>query len=316
MNGLPERVLREAPQDRWWPKSGPFCLDDAGSYACWREAKLAAYPTSAPDLFAAIGDLAHPTREECTAIRKLCSRANMAIYQCAARSADAAPVRLGLRSLARALGLRYMEDHRSGEADGIVAIEVSELAAKAGYIPYSNRPLSWHTDGYYNFHGPSDCVQAMLLHCVRDAPAGGVTSLLDHEIAYIRLRDMNPAYIAALMHPEAMTIPAGEEAGGRPRPDNTGPVFFVEPKSGALSMRYTARKRYVYWRCGEITRCASEALEDVLASDPLIVKYKLRPGEGIVCNNVLHCRSGFLEPGPHGSGRLLYRVRYHDRVSV
>jgi len=58
-----------------------------------------------------------------------------------------------------------------------------------------------------------------------------------------------------------------------------------------------------------------KALEKVLESDPLVIRYKLRPGEGIICNNILHNRTGFTESAD-GNGRLLYRVRFHDRVGV
>ncbi len=296
------------------PGEGPFSLSDEESYAAWRSAKLASYPKAAQELRIEIGDLASPTPKERAQLLNLCGRANMAIYGSGQAGTDPVRVRPALRALAAALNLRQMEDHRSGEADGIVAIEVTGEGGRAGYIPYSTRPISWHTDGYYNYHGPSRCVQAMLLHCVRDAAEGGVNQLLDHEIAYIRLRDRDPAHIAALMHPEAMTIPAGEEAHGRPRPDNTGPVFFTDPATKALIMRYTARKRYVSWRQDAATRRAVEALEEILESDPLTVSYKMRPGEGMICNNVLHNRSGFDNQGAR-EGRLLYRVRYHDRVA-
>lgn len=295
------------------PSEGPFSLDDEQSYATWRAAKLAAYPRTAAELRVTIENLASPTPGERAALLSLCGRANMAIYDNGPPGTDPVRVRPALRALADALKLRQMEDHRSGEADGIVAIEVAAEGGRAGYIPYSSRPISWHTDGYYNYHGPSRCVQAMLLHCVRDAAEGGVNQLLDHEIAYIRLRDRDPAHIAALMHPEAMTIPAGEEAHGRPRPDNAGPVFFTDPVTNALIMRYTARKRYVSWRQDAATRRAVEALEEILKSDPLAISYKMRPGEGLICNNVLHNRSGFDNQGA-SKGRLLYRVRYHDRV--
>ena len=112
-----------------------------------------------------------------------------------------------------------------------------------------------------------------------------------------------------------MTIPAGEDGYRGPRPDNTGPVFFIDPESQALVMRYTARKRHVIWRQDAATQAAVNALEDVLASDPLIIRHKLRPGEGLICNNILHNRSGFAD-GADGKGRLLYRVRYHDRISL
>ncbi len=297
---------------RLWPIAGPFSLDDESAYAPWREEKLAAYPRTVEELLSGFADLSRPSEDERAAVIALCARANMAVYRTSALGKDADAVRPALRSLGEALGLRAVEDHRSAEADGIVAIEVAEGGRRLGYIPYTTRPISWHTDGYYNYHGASNSVQAMLLHCVRDAPEGGVNALLDHEIAYIRLRDRDPAFIAALMHPEAMTIPEGEEAQGRVRPPNTGPVFFIEPSRGALVMRYTARKRHIAWRDDTVTRAAVAALEEILESDPLILRHKMQPGEGLICNNVLHTRTGF-ENG-EGGGRLLYRVRYHDRI--
>ncbi len=297
------------------PAEGPFSLKDEKSYAAWRAAKLAAYPKAASELRVTIRDLASPSPAEREALLSLCARANMALYDSGELGTDPVKVRPALRALADALNMQHVEDHRSGGADGIVAIEVASEGGRAGDIPYSTRPISWHTDGYYNYHGPSRCVQAMVLHCVRDAPAGGVNGLLDHEIAYIRLRDRDPAFIAALMHPEAMTIPPGEEAHGRPRPDNVGPVFFADPATGALVMRYTARKRYVAWRQDATTRRAIEALDEILETDPLILTYKMRPGEGMVCNNVLHNRTGFDNHGA-AEGRLLYRVRYYGRLSA
>ncbi len=297
------------------PLAGPFCLYDESAYATWRAAKLAACPGSVEALRIKVENLANPSEAERAAIRDLCFRTNMALYDSGAIGTDRALVRPACKVFAAAFGLQHRETHRSQGDDGVVAIEVAASGGRAGYIPYSNRPLSWHTDGYYNYHGPSDCVKAMVLHCVRDASEGGVNSLLDHEIAYIRLRDRDPAFIEALMHAAAMAIPAGEDGFGDPRPDNTGPVFFIEPQGHSLVMRYTARKRHVVWRQDAMTQAAVKALEDVLESDPFIIRYKLRPGEGLICNNILHNRSGFTE-GTDGKGRLLYRVRFHDRVSV
>jgi alpha-ketoglutarate-dependent taurine dioxygenase len=294
---------------------GPFYLDATHAYAAWRKAKLAAYPKTPEELRVAVADLANPSPEERAAIEERCAIANMAIYDSGEAGADPQRTHFALPAFAAAFCLRQKEDHRSQAENGIVAIEVAAAGGRAGYIPYSSKPLSWHTDGYYNYHSAGDCVQAMVLHCVRDAAEGGVNALLDHEIAYIRLRDRDPAFIAALMHPNAMTIPAGEDGHGGPRPDNTGPVFFVEPVGGALVMRYTARKRNVIWRDDAATRAALTALDETLESDPLILRYKLRPGEGIVCNNILHNRSGFTEAAGD-AGRLLYRIRYHDRAPL
>lgn len=296
------------------PKGSPYDLDDEETYRIWRDRKLAAYPRTADELVVDIAELSCPSVAERAQIASACAKANMAIYCSGAVGQDANRARPALRMFGASLGLSHVEDHRSAEADGIVAIEVASKGGRVGYIPYTNRPISWHTDGYYNYHGASDCVQAMLLHCVRGAAEGGVNGLLDHEIAYIRLRDRDPALVAALMHPETMTIPAGEDGHGRPRPDNTGPVFFVEPVHGALVMRFTARKRYVFWRNDLATREAVAALEEILNNDPLVIQARLGPGEGLICNNVLHTRTGFIDDEPEGAGRLLYRVRYHDRL--
>ena len=81
------------------------------------------------------------------------------------------------------------------------------------------------------------------------------------------------------------------------------------PRSGALGMRFTARKRNVVWRDDPVTHRAVRSLLGVLRDDPLILETRLAAGQGVICNNVLHDRSVF-----SGGSRLLYRVRYPDRV--
>lgn len=286
-------------------------LADDGGYRRWRDAKLARYPLRAEELMVEIRDPHRITATEYAAIMSRCDRANMALYAFDRVELDEPRLRASLLSFAAAFGLRAIEDHRSAGADGIVRIEVVNSGVRLGYIPYTDLPISWHTDGYYNFHSPRHCVGAMLLHCARSAEQGGENRLLDPEIAYIRLRDKDPAHIAALMHPAAMSIPENVEEGGAVRPVNIGPVFFVHP-SGALGMRYTARKRNILWRDDMQTRKAVAALERILETDPLVIRLRMSPGQGMICNNVLHDRSGFRSAAD--GGRLLYRVRYHGRI--
>jgi hypothetical protein len=156
-------------------------------------------------------------------------------------------------------------------------------------------------------------IRAMVLYCARDAETGGANSFLDHEIAYIRLRDESPDHIEALMHPEAMIIPANNEPDGTVRPDNVGPVFVVDPATGALAMRYTRRKRNIIWRDDSATRAAVAALEHILDTDEHVISLRLEPGTGILSNNVLHARSGFVSR--QGAGRLFYRVRSYNRIT-
>jgi alpha-ketoglutarate-dependent taurine dioxygenase len=288
-------------------------LGDEDAYRRWRDAKLAGYPRSPDALRVEIAALGSPSPAEAEVVLGACRRANVCLYRSREHLDDPVAVRRALGAFARYFGLTHFEPHRSAEDGGIVALEVVAEGGRLGYIPYTNRAIGWHTDGYYNYAGPAEMIRAMLLHCVRSAGVGGETGLLDHEIAYIRLRDENPEFITALMHPEAMSIPANEEADGKVRAENTGPVFVADPDTGALTMRYTARKRNIRWREDAVTQAAVATLERVLAEDPLIMRVKLAPGEGVVCNNVLHDRFGFEEANAE-LGRQLYRIRSYDRI--
>ena len=151
-----------------------------------------------------------------------------------------------------------------------------------------------------------------MLHCVHPATRGGDNDLLDHEIVYLLLRDRDPAYIRALMHPETMTIPANLADGEQHRPDQPGPVFEVRP-NGRLHMRFTDRKRNILWRQDPLTLEAVAALREILNSDlPQRFHARLESGWGLICNNVLHTRTGFEDDQPP---RLLYRARYYERMA-
>jgi hypothetical protein len=58
------------------------------------------------------------------------------------------------------------------------------------------------------------------------------------------------------MAPDAMTIPERLDDDGVARAAQSGPVFSVDPLSGKLHMRYTARTRSVLWKDNAITRDA------------------------------------------------------------
>ena len=117
----------------------------------------------------------------------------------------------------------------------------------------------------------------------------------------------------ALSAPDAMTIPPRLEGEALARPAEIGPVFSIESPGGALHMRYTARGVNIAWKDDAATRAARAALERILAGSLYVLRLRLEPGMGIVCNNVLHARSGFRDTPQHR--RLLYRARYYDRVA-
>ena len=210
-------------------------------------------------------------------------------------------------------GLHHLDSNLLADEDSITSIETVPGKSGRGYIPYSNRRLLWHTDGYYN--PETRRIRAFLLHCVQPAAEGGENALLDPEVAYIRLRDANPDYVRALMAPDAMTIPPNTEEGAE-RPASVGPVFSVDSTDGNLHMRYTARTRSILWRDDAATGAAVRFLEQLLADDsPSVFRYRLAAGEGLICNNVLHNRTAFSDNEQHGARRLLYRARYYDRIA-
>jgi hypothetical protein len=116
------------------------------------------------------------------------------------------------------------------------------------------------------------------------------------------------------MQPDAMTIPPNIEDGKEIRGAQSGPVFSVHPQHGTLHMRYSARTRNIIWKDDAITKEAVACITEFLSrDDPPILHYKLKAGEGIICNNVLHNRTGFTDDEQHK--RLLYRARYFDRIT-
>ena len=288
----------------------PFDLADEGAYGTWRAAKLADYPTSARDLMVSVADSTALGDGEIAALLARIRKTNMALYR-AAPSAEAT-ARLSVSALATRLGLLGMEGNLCADEDGITPLQVDARGARGRYIPYTDKPLNWHTDGYYNTADRR--LHAMTLHCVRAAPDGGENGLMDPEIAYILLRDENPAFIGALMHPGAMTIPANEIEDGDPRPEMVGPVFDVEA-DGTLYMRYSARKRNIVWRDDPLTIEAVTFLNDVMNSpSPYIFRHTLAPGEGLISNNVLHMRTGFDDGTGSETKRLILRGRFYERI--
>ena len=301
------------------PETGMFGVQCSIAYGAWRERRLSNYPIRWDESIVTLSNLANPSDTELLQIVNFCSKYNMAIYDSASNGQEPIPktdMAAVLASFCARLGLITMEQHRSAQLGGIVSIEQNvgptSSDRRGGYIPYTDKPLSWHTDGYYN--APVDRIRAMVLHCRQDALEGGVSELLDPEIVYIRMRDENIDYIKAFMHPQAMTIPENTDPRSPYRPDSVGPVFEVDKKTGALTMRYSARTRNIIWRDDPITLKARDFLTDLLKNEPLIVRHKLKSGQGVICNNVLHNRTGFIDASNADSTRLLYRIRYKERI--
>jgi hypothetical protein len=69
------------------------------------------------------------------------------------------------RAVGAQLGLHRLDGNWLADEDGISPIAVAPAGDRPAFIPYTNRPIKWHTDGYY--HPPDSQIRAMVLHCVR-----------------------------------------------------------------------------------------------------------------------------------------------------
>lgn len=287
----------------------PFDLQDDVAYQKWRSIKLQAYPLTIETLKVSIADVEAVTDDELEQLRKIIHQHNLVIYDLGNKRLVS---KADVRRFARKLGLDNIDNNICSDEDSITTLQVSDAGQKKVYIPYTNRRLSWHSDGYYNTLDKQ--IRGMLLHCVSPAAEGGSNMLLDHEMLYIQLRDANPAYITALMHAEVMTIPPNNESenGEEIRPAQSGPVFSLEKGTNNLHMRYSARTRNIIWGDDAITAEAVAKISDFLENSPYILRYMLQAGQGVICNNVLHNRTSFEDS--NSQHRLLYRARFYDRV--
>ena len=296
----------------------PFKLDNENSYQHWRESKISNQPDSVEELIISIKDINNPEPNAISAIKKHLNNCNMAVF------ATEDPQQVNnesLKAFGEHFGLKRLNHNEGSESDGVTRLSVAEAANWRGtYIPYTSRAINWHTDGYYN--NETDQIRGLILYCEQQAEEGGENKLLDHDMAYIHLRDTNPEFITALMQKDVMMIPANDVSDDSiVRPDRYGPVFSVDnmadnlaDNKGKLHMRSTARKRNIVWKDTPLVKAAVTELETFLNSDsPWIFKTRLQPGQGLICNNVLHTRTGFTDSKQQT--RVFYRLRYYDHTN-
>jgi len=285
-----------------------YNLNKDEDYKIWRDKKLQVYPMTLGDIVVELKDPKQLTPSEKSKMDDIMDKTNMVIYTSHYGDSEDKDI---VRRLGAQFGVTSLDHNECADDDAITSLQINKEGLHDYYIPYSNKPISWHTDGYYN--RLDEQIYALLLHCVRPAASGGENELMDAEIAYILLRDENPDYITALMQDDAFTIPKNVIDGELIRPDRSGPVFMFD-ENQKLHMRYSARQRNAIWKDDEITLAAEQALRKIMQdAKEYILKGTLDSGMGLVSRNVLHTRSAFDEPNE--SARLLYRGRYFDKIA-
>ena len=301
---------------------GPYSLKNSVEYSRWRDAKLAGMPASVDDLVVELKDTANPTATEKDAIRDRIRRAGMAVYVGPALE-SVEDSKDQVRALGRHFGLERLDHNPYADEDAITPLHVAAgterlEAGRKMYIPYTSRPINWHTDGYYNTSARR--IRGMVLHCVRQAGArGGENALFDPEMAYLLMRERDPAMVEAFCAPNAMTIPGNDMDDEVQRGDVSGPVFSLNKSDGTLYMRYTARKRNIVWAADAATQAAVAFMDEILADggpgEPYIYRHRMAPGQGLICNNVLHTRTAFADGAGEAQHRMMLRARYLERVA-
>lgn len=285
----------------------PFNIDNDEIYLKWRDKKLKDYPQNIADLIVEVNDPRKLSKTEYAAMLDVCRKTNMVIY--AGKTGTDPDPKIPL-SMGKAFGVENIDNNWLGDDTGLTSLTVATEGIRQRYIPYTNKAINWHTDGYYNTKKHQ--IHALLLHVVQRAAEGGENALMDHDIAYILLREKNPDYVRALMQADVMTIPARIDEGKTARAEESGPVFSVS-ESGELHMRYTIRVNNVIWSEDPLTQEALNYLKDILTGDsPYIYRGLLESGMGLVSNNVLHDRAAFTDSEEYK--RHFYRARYYGRL--
>jgi alpha-ketoglutarate-dependent taurine dioxygenase len=296
----------------------PFNLSDQSGFESWAEHKLSLYADDClqallrPILISEDGSIA---ASELARLQSHIRDYNLAIYRV---TENALFNKESIVRMSRWLGLEQLDAHLCvGEDLVSVITDTSKQASNSDqrqrYIPYSNKALSWHTDGYYNpYH---QRVQAFILHCQQSASSGGENSFIDPEMIYLHLRRENPAYIEALCDDNVMRIPANVQGQTCIRAETASSVFQISEDDSLLDMRFSQRKRHIIWRDDSLTQEALACLNELLNNNSLWrINYRLHSGEGVICNNVLHRRSAYEDDSDHN--RVFIRARYYNRIAA
>jgi len=279
-------------------------LDD---YRYWRDEKLANAPTQLSDCIVEIQNPFDLSSAEKNKIISLCQKGNFVLFQIQPIDQyDKAIVSINTQC-----GLKDFDQHLFVKTGGLAHITQSDKKDQGEFIPYTDKNLGWHTDGYYN--AVEQRIRAFSLFCVEPAVQGGVNEWVDPQMMYLLLREDNPDVVKALTHPEAMSIPEHKVDGKVRRATSTGPVFFIDEPTNELSMRYTQRKKNIVFLDSLEIKQAVEHLDALLnTTTDYHFEHLMQTGQGLLCNNVLHKRNAFTDD--KDNPRLLLRGRYFNRI--
>ena len=263
----------------------------------WAEEKEKNIPQNSDGILVNIHDINNVKTSEIAKIKETIYKYNSCIYSS----------KIALKSNTNLLKFVELVGMRTYDCNNIDSNEISTITplqnSKINYIPYTDKPLNWHTDGYYD----KKSIFSWLLHCVNPATRGGENYLLDHELVLreylLRNDDINN-----LMAEDALTIPESKYTS---RSEISTYIFSFKNKYKRLHMRFSMRKDNI----GTSAKASPaiiklrEIIEGNCAKYSLT--YKLQKNEGIITNNILHGRKAFKDDKVK---RKLLRIRSYERL--
>ena len=269
----------------------------SAEFLSWAEEKEKNIPQNTDGISVNIHDINNVKITEIDKIRETISKYNSCIYSS----------KIALKSNTNLLKFVELVGMKTYDCNNIESNEISTITplqnSKINYIPYTDKLLNWHTDGYYD----KKSIFSWLLHCVNPATQGGENYLLDHELVLreylLRNDDINN-----LMAEDALTIPASKDTS---RPEISTYIFSFKNKYRRLHMRFSMRKDNI-----DTSAKASPAiikLKEIIENDcaKYSLTYKLQKNEGIITNNILHGRKAFKDDKVK---RKLLRIRSYERL--
>lgn len=274
-----------------------FLSSKSSEFLKWAAQKENNIPKNINEISVEIKDINRATKNEISKIRSTLDKFNSCLY----RSNRDLESNSCLLDFAKAVGMKTFD------CNNIEANEISTISSikneNVQYIPYTNKALNWHTDGYYD----KKPLFSWLLHCINPADDGGENYLLDHELA---MREYVLSYddIEVLMNKRAITIP---ESQGSNRSELSTYIFSFDNDYEKLHMRFSMRKENI--KMSDNTFTAMSKLTDVIENNcsKYSINYKLSKNEGILSNNILHGRNSFKDDKVQ---RKLLRIRSYERL--
>ena len=263
----------------------------------WAEEKEKNIPQNINELLVEIHDINNVTTTEITKIKEIIQTYNCCIYAS----------NMNLKSNSNLL--RFVESigMKTYDCNNIDLNKISTITpretSKVSYIPYTEKALNWHTDGYYD----EKSIFSWLLHCVSPSSEGGENYLLDHELV-LREYILRNDDINVLMEDGALIIPESKDTS---RPEISTYIFSFSNAYKKLHMRFSMRRDNIAssTRASDAITRLKKIIESHCAQYSLT--YKLCKNQGILTNNILHGRNSFKDDKVN---RKLLRIRSYERL--